>query len=545
MASLPSIPSELFAEISAQCDRQTLLALALSCRALSWLSLAMLWRELDSVSPLLYTLPSDAITRFKSHLEGRNISKPHRIIDVIRELTSADLVRYRLYAPFVHRLRVSVLNQWYGREVTDDGWRYFARANPGPLPNLRRLDASLHLDSESSMMTPIHLLLGSAFEGLTVLIRISRDSDPIRTLKPSLSDLLVSLPLQCPQFARLHLHQGRPAAYMSDALADALCGLRHLVDVRTDVPLLPRAFAHLRSVPTLTTLFVHACAADYPTGALTDDRSETQPFAALSTLTITSDSTECVTSVIEYAHPPRLEYIHVTASGQPTSREMMALSATMGSLPARATLERLYVDVPRSPCSLTPPFFEPLYAIPHLRVLVLKGSCYASLDNAEFMRMARAWPHMEYLQLCHFRPPPGTITLAGLVESVRVCRSLTSLRLRLADISHSECAGLLARIKRLGLGARPPGLPPTPRLLRLGIGSPSVDGEDVDAVAEILAMALPPLYSSLIHSWGPQVSGYRVMPAVLPPPASRREVMARRWAAVRERYNARLAEVSR
>ncbi|KAJ2995969.1 hypothetical protein NUW54_g7296 [Trametes sanguinea] len=80
----------------------------------------------------------------------------------------------------------------------------------------------------------------------------------------------------------------------------------------------------------------------------------------------------------------------------------------------------------------------------------------------------------------------------------------------------------------------------------LDIGNPTIGDEDVSAVSEILARALPPL-DKLIHSWGPQVAGVNRSdwdPSdVLPEPTTLRKVMARRWIAVRTSYyNARQAE---
>ncbi|OSD00858.1 hypothetical protein PYCCODRAFT_1436921 [Trametes coccinea BRFM310] len=541
MSTLQSIPPEIFATICADCDPRTLLSLAHACRGLSWLALALLWQKTDSLSALLHILPSDAIQRSSPYLHHPT-GKVVRIVDVGRELTSKDLERYRVYAPLIHSLNLFAPLGW---DVTANAWKRFERADPGPLPNLRNLSANMHIDGRdpTGLIIPVYVLLGAAFEDLAISVRTSAAWNPQEKLEPYISDLLMRLAKRCPQFSRLNLSLDQEAPYLSGVLADALCGLPGLVSLRIiNIPLLPRAFVQIGSLSSLTTLEFDARSADYPQGALTRGHSgDGDPFPSLATLEICADSMQCLISLIEYARAPRLEYLKITLHFKATSPELTKLTATIGSSPFHATLERLGLNIPygveTADRPLPPHLFEPLYAISHLRSFYLKGFCYAALDDAAFVQMARAWPHLENLQLCDMRPPPGTITLAGLVELARLCGSIQSLRLQLADVHNAQCVALLERLRSGSAVAQPTvGMR---RQTRLDIGNPTIGDEDVSAVSEILARALPPL-DRLIHSWGPEVSGVNKLDQgaseVLPEPTSLREVMARKWTAVRTSY---------
>ncbi|KAJ2988905.1 hypothetical protein NUW54_g8964 [Trametes sanguinea] len=225
-----SVPPEIFAAICVDCNPHTLSSLALTCRGLSWLALAMLWQRIDSLSTLLFTLPLDAVVRrvpYVRYLTGKLI----RVVNVRRELTSADLERYRLYAPLVHSLNLFGPLP-LGCDITLDGWQHFERANPGPLPNLRHLDANIRIDRRNPyrLIIPINISLGAAFEDLTLSVRtpLGWNPQPDR-LKPYISDLLTTLVQRCPRFSRLDLSLDQAAPYLSDVLADALRGMPRLV----------------------------------------------------------------------------------------------------------------------------------------------------------------------------------------------------------------------------------------------------------------------------------------------------------------------------
>ncbi|KAL1950930.1 hypothetical protein VTO73DRAFT_79 [Trametes versicolor] len=134
-----------------------------------------------------------------------------------------------------------------------------------------------------------------------------------------------------------------------------------------------------------------------------------------------------------------------------------------------------------------------LFLDPSTTVHIL-GDCYASLDDDALADMARAWPYIETLMLCPSRsfgephPMPAAVTLAGLRDVVEQCPHLQILYVALADVKRAVCEELLAR--------RPPpacgdGTHEASQVFKLGIGTPSIEPQDVAAVAAVLTMIFP------------------------------------------------------
>ncbi|KAI9066454.1 hypothetical protein FKP32DRAFT_365008 [Trametes sanguinea] len=522
MATLLSVPSEIFVQISANCSRQTLLSLATACRALSWPSLEMLWNQLDSISPLLYTLPSDAITKGRMIFRARRLI---RVVNVTRELASADFERFKIYAPFVKAIIMFIP---LGCDVAPDGWHLFENGCPGPLPNLRRMTTNIVFETGESAAISFGFLLGPALQQLVIRAQTLSTLDPIMALQPSVSELFASLPLRCPQLSMLGLKFNPPVPYMADALVDLLSQLHHLTTLDIDtIPLPARVFVRLRSLSILTGLKMAARASDYPERALVEGRSEALHFPSLSTLAISTDSAECLVALLERARPPSLRSLTVSICGETTAESTLKLMTAIGSHPSRITLENLAITItqvdaidPFAFLSLPPSVLQPLHALSSLREFQLRGACQALLDDDAFVQLARAWPQLEDLWLCEMRVSPGTITLAGLVEFASLCQSVKSIRLQLADIDHSHCTSLLARLR----SAKNDTTAILQHPLSLEIGRPSIGEEDIETVSEILIRAFPSLKDlSALWSYvqdsnrGPRTTG---------------EIMQHRWNAV-------------
>ncbi|OSD00857.1 hypothetical protein PYCCODRAFT_641073 [Trametes coccinea BRFM310] len=524
MATLETVPTEIFAQICEDCDRRALFSLATTCRAISWPSLAILWKQLDSISPLLYTLPSDAITRSSPRLIIRARRKV-RVINVTRELARADFERFNLYAPFIHDIVMCIP---LGCDVTPDGWHFFYKACPGPLRNLRRMVTSLHIENDQSVAIPFSFLLGPALKHLIVHVLYSITCNPPKTLQPYFSELLASLPFRCPQLSLLVSNLNPPAPYLSEALADGVGQLRHLTSLHIEtIPLLARAFVRLRSLPHLTSLKMEARSSDYPEGALAEGRSDAVSFPSLSILAVSADSGKCLISLLEYARSPSLKSLSVTICGPTTRRELTTIMAVIGSHPSRVTLENLAIRIiqvdrtdPFAVLSFPPSALQPLHALSSLRGFQLRGACHAILNDAAFIQFAHAWPHLEDLWLFDISLPSESITLAGVVEFACLCPSVQSIRLQLANVNHSECTALLARLKSLGAVATAALQHP----VSLDIGRPSIAEEDIDTVAEILFRVFPTL-ERLLTRWTYVRNQRDHEPTI-------GEIMSHRWSAV-------------
>ncbi|CDO71958.1 hypothetical protein BN946_scf184940.g105 [Trametes cinnabarina] len=217
-----------------------------------------------------------------------------------------------------------------------------------------------------------------------------------------------------------------------------------------------------------------------------------------------------------------------------TPAEFTTLTTTIGSIPSHATLERLALTITNftritfeldTLLTLPPSAFKPLYALSRLRNFEFQCTHgVVLLDDVAFTQMARAWPDLEDLSLKCRRPHVGRVTLAGVLELARRCRSLKSVRIALADVDHGQCASLLARLKSGSLSA---GAPVTSQhAITLDVGRPSIGEEDVSTVAEILTRAIPGL-TALRHHWS-----YVSRGSNRNRPPSHEEMMTHRWDAV-------------
>ncbi|KAI9067195.1 hypothetical protein FKP32DRAFT_1644425 [Trametes sanguinea] len=508
VASFLSISQELFDQICEDCDRRTLASLARTHRAFTYASLAALWRVLPSLAPLVCVLSSDAIACTMSPYPGLSwIEQP--LLSLKRELTPTDLERFHFYAPLVEQLLVSYPAK-FGANVPPDVWRVVARARAVPLPNLRRVTVHEQIAGDRPTFTCVPFLIGAKLKELCICLTSTHVAAGSDRLKTPFSELLASLPRRCPQLAHLKLSVVQPTPYMADAVADAICGVPQLVSLTIEgIPLLARAFTHLRSSPSLRSLTIDVQSTDDLEGGHGDDDSADSAFPALSTLSITTNSMGRTGSLIRFARPPHLTSLEITILGNATLDDFSTLTGTIASLPSYKQLEHLVIRISQPVptarvafVSLPPAAIEPLHALSALRTFA--GHCHAPLDDAAFLRMALAWPHIEDLSLFAVRCSPGNVSLAGLVEFRQLCGSLRSIEVELANVDHDECTALLARLRPLAThkSIEPSRPSVTGAASTIVVGTPSIEKEDVDAVIEILSIAFP-TGVELRHCWYP------------------------------------------
>lgn len=322
----------------------------------------------------------------------------------------------------------------------------------------------------------------------------------------SVTDLLAHLPQMSPRLRELQLFLG-PSTYAHGSLAQTLQGLQSLTEFRiiSSTPLSPQGVMVLSSLPCLVTSLLDIRAADFPPHGMTERPGDSVNFPALRKLRLLVDTAECAATLLSWSviDPPGLVelIVRVEVETNITPLQFASITATLPAKCCRITLETIVLHgASKSKCdhpslvAYPPSAMAPLYSLSALRTAHILGDCYASLDDDALADMARAWPYIETLMLCPSRsfgephPMPAAVTLAGLRDVVEQCPHLQILYVALADAKRAVCEELLAR--------RPPpacgdGTHEASQVFKLGIGTPSIEPQDVAAVAAVLTMIFP------------------------------------------------------
>ncbi|EIW63771.1 uncharacterized protein TRAVEDRAFT_67776 [Trametes versicolor FP-101664 SS1] len=490
--------------ICSRCDRSTLLSLSTTSRAFSTPALQKLWRSLASFAPIFLTLPEDAVKCTETSLTYRPFVPPV-LLEVTRELTYEDLVRFRFYAPLVHDVAVASLPRY---EIALSAWEALEHANPGPLPNLRHVGIFVGLRPEEHIFPPFYFLLGHELRHAQLCLNqvsLASAAEP----DPNLNKLLASLPQSSPQTSLVTLEVYPPAPYARDILTQAVCGLSNLANLSViGIPLGPSALMHLSTLPRLHHLRFHAQSSDYPEHVQLQLPPNSEPFSSLEILTIDADGARCVTTLLSFLRPWQLDSLDIKLSTLPSQAELTALSTAIAALPCREILGELVYDFPggsyqphTTGAALPWSAFVPLHTIPHIAALRLYGGCYTAPGDSEVAAMARAWPHLRALSLCDRVADSAGISLTALLDLVTRCDSLQELHIPLADIRRAECEDILSR--------RPPARERNPaglgrvmlcKVFSLNVGRAAIAEADVPAVAAVLSMMFPEV-ETVWHSW--------------------------------------------
>ncbi|KAI0744965.1 hypothetical protein C8Q76DRAFT_851829 [Earliella scabrosa] len=494
--SLSLLPPQILKLICDQCDTNSLLALNTTCHLLFKHAAARIWHTLSGFAELVYTLPRDAWT---SELSDKGYRPYERNLFITRELSDRDLTRFRVYAPFVH-------------EVTGRSPQYVQNHNcfwdvlgrvlkPGCLPNLCRVTMGIHWE-------PIYLFIAPRLQKLTVhtsnftreghdtadwtvnlLIELARNSTSIRTFEitgdASPSDVDIS-----------------------GLLADAIINMPLLQTFRSlrHVPLLPRAFHHLASLPDLQIVEFHVNSAHYPHD-VPSAYAESNSFPRLTAVTVSADTGAWCVSFVKAIRSRFLRKITFDAPQQPTTSIYKNIFASLAEHPSNDTLNDLTIDFGSwsTPVALSPDTISLLFRLRSLEYLYLGGDCQVTLDDRAIASMADAWPQLrdavfenwDCSQMASTMPLP---TLSGLAVLVEKCPHLTTLSLDLADVVADDLPAMPEQ-RPLGTGAIGPTTRPPCELLALGVGAARLAEADVLPVAALLSLWFPSLCNVTVASY--------------------------------------------
>ncbi|KAI0352268.1 hypothetical protein OH77DRAFT_811375 [Trametes cingulata] len=505
--SVQQFSPDVLSRICDHCDRSTLVQLARTCRAFSIPSFRRIWQTLDGFAPLFETLPEDALHYYTESLRSWTRVTPMplslnlTVLDINRELTATDLLRFRIYAPLVRH--ICWKPSFKPKTVSPHAWHVLDRANPGPLRNLRFLVYRELQVPDPTRSSPFHSLLGPNL----IALRVSLTRAPPNSYRasasegvdPTLIDFLVALPRTCPFLRILEVSVSPPMSRAQRALADAVCLLPHLTTFSASgIPLLPRAFCHLSTLPDLKT----ASWEDYYTGAGPFTPHHVRPFPSLETLAISANTVERALALLAVASPPRLVHLTLTLRPAPDPAQFASLAHALASIPFRPTLELLHIKfrsrhAPK-PEPIPPSAFSPLFSLSRLRDIRIDGHCFVALNDHALAEMARAWPQLRVAHLYEdhsWTAPdaPETLpTLPGLVEVSRRCPDIEQLFIMMRDVRRDDVEAVLALPPPRVVDASTLAAVSPCALASLGVGRAAVEEDDVAPLAAALSLLFRP-----------------------------------------------------
>ncbi|KAG2123091.1 hypothetical protein DEU56DRAFT_760170 [Suillus clintonianus] len=391
--------------------RRTLFRLALTCRALKDTALDVLWGDLDSLYPLLCSLPN-----------LQTMSGDY--IEIGRALRASDLEIFQKYAKRVRRLGC-------GQEALNmaDVLRVlcsFPAPNGSLLPNLRLLS----WDCDDSDTFPfIRYFLHPSLISLRLLGKLWR---------PPKASFMTFLPVHCP-----HLHSLSCASLNRSAtkpISDYICQSHELHHVDCGLPN-EAAVKHLMKLPSLKGFTITLTEEDGPydgykgefcpqlatfsiiAGSLNQARmffrnlqlSPTHLHFKTSTMTKCEDIRRIFKQLPDHFSPAKLESLQLTVE-----------------------IIRRNLDTTDTECDLDIHALKELFKFRNLVDVRLEDSCMLGLNDNDMSDFVSSWPNIEVLKLgtgFEWSVPDDDeiatsgITLKGLNTLVSGCRKLRVLGL--------------------------------------------------------------------------------------------------------------------
>lgn len=291
------------------------------------------------------------------------------------------------------------------------------------LPNVRVVE-HYTLDSIYShrILRSIHVLFGPRLLTLD-LVAGAHGRYPFNPDRPGLLDkvdweddiacMLSKIEHLAPGLRNLELFIDPSSRVIAAAVSSVICGLNHLTSVRLRsdrFPLTPAAFAHLASLPSLTTL-------EFSTDQTFRRDSDFNPllyttplpFPALRDLRITTPTLELLVRFLAFITSPYIVSLIVTATADVSRCELPSLLSAIAAHPSCNSLQILYVDVNNvvrsdgrtdvAPSPICAETLVPLWGLPLIRELRLDVHCPFDVDDALLRKIGLKWVKLKHLML--------------------------------------------------------------------------------------------------------------------------------------------------
>ncbi|KAI1788341.1 hypothetical protein LXA43DRAFT_1025925 [Ganoderma leucocontextum] len=462
--------------------RRALLASALTCRTLSDLALAVLWRALDDIRPLLRLLPS---------------YKQHRPTIVLKsEIARETWTKFRSYATRVREIRHSP-----PYAVHPSVWTFLALKCEGSplLPRLYHLDAH---DISPDDLSPLFLLLSPSLRSLSLSFGQKSRSD---VAAPEVVLLAVQHIAQvAPRVESFHIsgHHRFTRKHLSTlqkfaGLTELSLGPNFLLDRNM-----------LRQLSTTTSLDALTITIGHMNSSSLESLSDN--FQSLYRLTLRGDLDDLVTFILAF-RLPRLGAFTIQVNdcdGPKTFGPRFASICQHPGIPK--SLTRVGCEfcsgmiVQRQETLMQ--YLEPLLSFPKVEHCnLIFHNTAPSVCDEDLIQLGDAWPNLQYLNVTEFTtsserygryskyghlwcntPDIQHPTVLGLTELARRCPMLRYLHLVTADASALPQVDAVSRLDH-----------PIQEMLFDHVHNAASSSEKRCAVAEVLDVAFPKLSISL------------------------------------------------
>ncbi|KAG1738988.1 hypothetical protein EDB19DRAFT_1852109 [Suillus lakei] len=467
--------------------RATLAALARTCRHFKEPALDILWKDIIGFKPLISCLP-----------EGVSHTDVQRKLTLKRPILIGEWKVINRYARRIRSFRVNSPEL----DMIDNQVVQVLMSAPSPAPLLPNLHSLRWCDDRERFFPLLSTLLGTTITSLQL---------GCTSAFPSFaqSALLVSIGGRCPSIRELVGICVGDSVESSDAICEALCGLRQLSRLDTGA-LRPRQFLRLASLPSLRSL-------DFT--LVTHDIHEMQPgptptiLSRLDELHLNASSESVVNHFLRCVRLPSCRSVKVDVNysdlyDEPEvpydpldiSRLIISLSKCLS--PA---LEKLQIQfafdfspfIDGDMDTLSNPSFAlgfdavaPLLPFSRLTDLQLDWMCTSAISDASLKTIAQSLPQLESFRFggaARWLIPPS-LTFVGLVHLIQHCP-------RLHFIQMSFCAMPVVYDTDPFFFETVP----NEKITILGVGMSPIS--DPHAVVGILLKLLPKLHEVTFLDW--------------------------------------------
>ncbi|EIW59264.1 uncharacterized protein TRAVEDRAFT_46572 [Trametes versicolor FP-101664 SS1] len=382
----------------------TLAALARTCKLFHDPSLNVLWHSIPDIYVLFYSLPSTCyqIQVINDDRPQVHFREPVRQLDLTRFLANAQRVQ-AIKNSLCHLPEKTV--RCKASPSVYEALASILQSRP-LLPNIRVVEHHT-FDSIYShrLLRSIHVLFGPRLLTLDLAARARGRCSP-NPDRPGFLDkvdweddiacMLSKVERLAPGLRNLDLFIDPSSCVIAAAVSSVICGLNHLTSVRLRsdrFPLTPAAFAHLASLPSLTTLEFSTDHTFLPDSDFNPLLHTTPlPFPALRDLKFTTPTLELLVRFLAFITSPYIVSLWVMVTVDVSRCEIPSLLSAIAAHPSCNSLQILYIDVNNVTLA-------PLWGLPLIRELRLDVHCPFDLDDALLRKIGLKWVKLKHLML--------------------------------------------------------------------------------------------------------------------------------------------------
>ncbi|KAG2069548.1 hypothetical protein BDR04DRAFT_1156577 [Suillus decipiens] len=396
--------------------RESLLALALTCKSFAGPALDLLWRHLGGLDPLIKCLPQSLWEQDGKKLEFQ------------RTMTLDD---WSIFCKYNHRVR-SLFNQCHKEYSKDticstDIWRALNHP-PFSLPLLPNLTSLTWTETSDETFHYIQLFVTPKLTMLNISV-----SYYSLTFSPAEQSILSSIAKSCPSISYLDLDFGQDrdeSTELVENTATLLQSWSQLISSKTGT-VSEAAITYLSNLPSLRVLKF-----TLPSTVISVDTQKLlgrPAFCALQELDISCKNMEFLDAFLkQLAITPKVLSFTIT-HGVGSARALPALISRLCNLCADNLLQQVQLSITDRPANINTSIeaasFQPLFAFRDLRKFnfTMYGHCVTRMDDAALLEMAKAWPLLEDLAIPGYPGLGHQVSPHAFVSLLSHCPRLVSV----------------------------------------------------------------------------------------------------------------------